>query len=356
MTDVWQYLKTCGKPIVLYGTGNGADKIMAVLNAYGIPVSDIFVSDEFYRGGAFHGFELIKFQDVQKKYEDCVIVLAFAIFRDDMLNRVKEIEKVYEVLAPEVPVFGTDYFSIDTVKKYEKEIGEVRKILADSKSLDVFDNLLQYRLTGRLANLYAAESDRQEAFDDIIKLGVKETYLDLGAYRGDTIEEFLTLTGGNYEGIVALEPDTKNYKKLCEKVEELDLDNDKVFLVNKASWNKEARMDFSGGGGRNSNLLTTDDTKVEIVTATDLDSLLAGFSKDIKPTYIKMDVEGAEQETLLGLKNTLKSKPKLAISAYHKTADLFALPLLVKELNPDYMVYLRHHPYIPDWETNLYCI
>ena len=74
-------------------------------------------------------------------------------------------------------------------------------------------------------------------------------------------------------------------------------------------------------------------------------------------TYIKMDVEGAEYETLLGCKRLIREcKPKLAVSAYHRAGDIFTLPLLIARLNPDYKIYLRHHKYLPSWESNLYCV
>ena len=74
-------------------------------------------------------------------------------------------------------------------------------------------------------------------------------------------------------------------------------------------------------------------------------------------TYIKADVEGADYETLLGMRKTIKScKPKLNFAAYHRFEDIFRLPLFTHELNPDYKIYLRHHPYIPAWDTNLYCV
>ena len=53
-TDLWNYLKNqtkAGRPVVLYGTGDGADKIMAVLEERGIPVSGIFASPGFVRDG-----------------------------------------------------------------------------------------------------------------------------------------------------------------------------------------------------------------------------------------------------------------------------------------------------------------
>ena len=54
-TDLWDYLVQAKKPILLYGMGNGADKILRVCESYGITVSDFFASDGFVRGHSFHG-------------------------------------------------------------------------------------------------------------------------------------------------------------------------------------------------------------------------------------------------------------------------------------------------------------
>ena len=73
--------------------------------------------------------------------------------------------------------------------------------------------------------------------------------------------------------------------------------------------------------------------------------------------YIKYDVEGAETEALLGSREIIaKDAPALLVSAYHRSADLFRLPLLVHELNPDYKLYLRRMAGVPAWDINLYAV
>lgn len=344
MEDVWHRLQKTSLPIVMYGTGNGADKLLDAFAQYGIPVSDIFVSDKFYRGQEFRGYTVLRYEDIQKKYSDCIIVLAFAIFRPDMLQIISSIRQNYEVLAPEMPVFGNNWFTGEYMAEHEQQIARVRNILADEKSKDVYDNLIQYRLTGELTYLDQATTPREEVFEDILHLGPEEIYVDLGAYRGDTIEEFLTLTGGQYRKIIALEPDEKNFRKLQKATEGME----NVELYPLASWSEQKVLHFDGGGGRNSSLNTGN----QIAHTTDLDSLLHGDTA----TYVKMDVEGADKETLQGMKNTLKQyQPKLAVSAYHRTEDLFLIPDLILSENSDYEIFLRHHPYIPAWETNFYC-
>jgi len=87
------------------------------------------------------------------------------------------------------------------------------------------------------------------------------------------------------------------------------------------------------------------------ISVTSLDETIYNF----KPDYIKMDIEGSEKEALIGAKEIIKDfKPKLAISLYHKAEDLWEIPLLIKELNPDYEFKIRCHNHLCI-ETVLYC-
>ena len=94
--------------------------------------------------------------------------------------------------------------------------------------------------------------------------------------------------------------------------------------------------------------------KVKEVQGVSVDSLFS--QNDTLPTFLKMDVEGAEKNTIIGCKKIIQSGCKLAISLYHRNEDIFALPLQIKELNPNFKLYVRKQLYIPAWETNLYCI
>ncbi|MBQ1350860.1 MAG: FkbM family methyltransferase, partial [Ruminococcus sp.] len=186
-------------------------------------------------------------------------------------------------------------------------------------------------------------TDKDEAFK-ILNLGDNEVYVDLGAYNGDTIDEFLHYSGGTYRKIIALEPNAKNFEKLKAHC----ADRERVTLWQLGAWSENTTLIFNNKAGRNSAVASQGvPTRVAAV-----DSLLCG----IRAGYVKADVEGADYETLLGMKNTLKAKPKLNFAAYHRTEDIFRLPLLIHALNPTYRIFLRHHPYIPAWDTNLYCI
>ena len=89
------------------------------------------------------------------------------------------------------------------------------------------------------------------------------------------------------------------------------------------------------------------------VAALSLDGVLKGEAVD----YIKYDVEGCEREAIIGSQNTiLAHRPRLLVSVYHRSEDIFALPLQIRNLKPDYKMYLRRYPYIPAWDLNLICV
>ena len=70
-----------------------------------------------------------------------------------------------------------------------------------------------------------------------------------------------------------------------------------------------------------------------------------------------MDVEGEEVATIKGGSQTiLNCKPKMLISAYHRTDDFITIPKAVFDIRDDYKLYIRHFKYLPAWDTNFYFI
>ena len=83
-----------------------------------------------------------------------------------------------------------------------------------------------------------------------------------------------------------------------------------------------------------------------------LDAVLEGACVD----YIKYDVEGSEQEALTGSqKSILAHYPTLMVSLYHRSEDLFAIPLRIHREFPAYGgFYLRRFGGVPAWDLNFY--
>ena len=341
--NVWDTLKESGKPVILYGMGLGAEKIMSVLGEYGVNIDGVFASDEFVRGHSFKGYKVMKYSEVCEKYEDFNVVLCFASHLDGVIENIKRINAEHTVFAPDVPVAGGGLFSREFIKENEEKFDFVYNALADDESRRVYLDVLNFKVSGKIEYLLDSFCDKSEVYSDILRLGKSEKIIDLGAYDGDTIREFLDATGGEYDYITALEPDEKNFKKLLKNTEEML----NISCLNMGAWDKKDTLIFSKKAGRNSKL-SADGTGVEVI---DIDSL------EIAPTFIKMDIEGAELKALCGAEKTIKKySPKLYVCAYHRNEDLFSLPLKIRELNKNYKIYFRHSKYIPAWESNFYCV
>ena len=67
-TDLWQTLTRTDKTVVMYGMGNGADKILKICERKGIAIADFFASDGFVRGHSFHGKTVLSYSAVKEKY------------------------------------------------------------------------------------------------------------------------------------------------------------------------------------------------------------------------------------------------------------------------------------------------
>ena len=341
--NVWETLKNDNKPVVLYGMGLGAEKIMDNLAQYGVEIADIFASDEFVRGHSFRGYKVLKYSEVCEKYDDFNVVLCFASHLDEVIDRIVKINSQHTVFAPDVPVAGGGLFSREFIEENEDKFDFVYDRLADEESKRVYLDILNFKVSGKIDYLLSSFADKSSVYCDILRLNNNETILDLGAYDGDTIREFCQHTNNQYNKIVALEPDEKNYKKLCKNTDGMQ----NVTLLNMGAWDKKDTLIFSKKAGRNSKL-SADGVPVEV---TDIDSL------GIDATFIKMDIEGAELKALEGAKNTInRCKPKLYVCAYHRNEDLFALPMKILDICHEYSIFFRHSKYIPSWESNFYCI
>ena len=380
MTDLWTCLANAhreGRPIVMYGMGNGADKILAVCEHYGIAVSDFFASDGFVRGHSFHGKTVLSFSDVCEKYgtDNLIVLLSFASSRPEVLSLIESVAARCELYAPDVPVCGEELFDRAFYNAHSDEIAAARSLFADEESRRVYDGIIEYKLTGCIDILRATESSPAAAYRDILHAERFATAADLGAYNGDSIRELRTYAPSLTHAI-AMESDRRNYRKLTEYAESLREAGDplRVWALNEGAWSEPTVLTFHDSGNRNagvckapaaktaSPLPSTADNKffgkVVEVTVNALDNVIAAtVGTDTRIDYVKYDVEGAEREALLGSRNTiLRDSPALLVSAYHRSADLFSLPLLVHDLNPNYRLYLRRTAGIPAWDINLYAV
>lgn len=340
--NVWTALAQADKPVVLYGMGNGADKVLAELEKRNIKAAGVMASDDFCRYQEYRGFTVQKQSDFERQFNDFMIALCFGSSLPDVTAHIRRVAEQHRLLIPNIPVAGENLMTDAFIAEHRQEIEQAYSLLADEASKIVFKGALDFYYTGELKYLDAIESDKDEVFEKILRLK-DERYLDLGAYRGDTVDEFLRYTDG-YESITAVEPNPKNYQKLCEHIAAIG----NTTALHAGIADRVGTMTISKKAGRMPVLGDTNGVEIPVTTVDQI---------DCSPTYIKIDIEGMEHQMLSGAARTLRTmKPKLNLAAYHRTEDFFSLILRLHEIDPDYRIYLRKHPYIPCWDLNIYAV
>ncbi len=350
-TDMWEELKNEKRPIMVYGMGNGADKLFERFKVLGISVAEVFASDGFVRGHSFRGYKVKSFSEIKENYPEFVIVLSFASNREDVIDMLADIDSNYDMYVPDMPVAGIEeYFDKNFYNEHYDAIIKAYKSLADDNSRAVFSSVINYKLKGRMKYLLECYSVR----DDIYSLMPVENIrviVDAGAYNGDTAREAKSYFP-NLKRIYALEPDKRNFKKL-EKYSAAETEIE-VTPINAAAWREDCEGAFLGSGNRNSTAVATAsyEHREDAVKMIKIDNITSE-----KIDYIKYDVEGAEREALIGSHNIIMSdNPKLLISLYHRSRDIFDLINTVYERYPNYSLYLRRLKCLPAWEIDLIAV
>lgn len=288
-----------GKKVLLYGAGNRG-KILARI--YGSYFDAVIDNNSKVWGKELEGLKIIALPEALEIYPDSVIVLSMKCDRDLI----------------------------------SKDL--MRRGISQNRILDMGEQIEKLR-NGQYFDL-------QE-----LKLQKEEVFVDCGAFDGDTSIEFKKWCKQNYKHIYAFEPDKDN-NCLCKQNLGEDIHKRKCTVFNKGTWSSETVLEFSKNSNEASHICEDGTEKIEVLS---IDAELLN-KRNEKVTFIKMDIEGAELETLKGASQIIKEqKPKLAICVYHKPEDIFTIPEYLRTLNPDYKFYLRHYTFAA-WDTVLYAI
>ncbi len=222
--------------------------------------------------------------------------------------------------------------------------------LCDDVSRLEFAAQIEWRCTLNYDCLPAPRPLPQIYFDTELVRLEKEVLVDCGAFDGDTIRVFLDKVGSEFEFLYALEPDALNRARLEAYIASLPENiGRRCAILPYGASDHDGRESFEAMSTTGIRLSSCGAESIEVRR---LDAILDGPA----PTFIKMDIEGAEPEALEGAKEVVHSaRPILAVCAYHKCHHLWQLPVILKRLLPEYHVLLRRYA-DECWETVYYAI
>jgi len=253
-------------------------------------------------------------------------------------------------VAPILPVQGyfwkfpqvfLPYYSFDlpsTFLEARDQLFHVAELLEDRISLDQFIGQLRWRLRLEPDVLPSASPESQYFPSDLVPRTLRGLFVDCGAYDGDTIRALMDHVGPLLPPVVAYEPDPHNHARLLEWSRTLP----REILANmdfraKAVGSAAGNVSFSGEGDAASRI---DMAGTDVVPVVRLEEDLKG--QDIG--FLKMDLEGFEQEALLGASCLLGGAGQFAaVCIYHRPDDFWRIPAFMAKHFLHHRFHVRTH-------------
>jgi FkbM family methyltransferase len=339
-----------GRRIVIYGAGGLGRRILAGLRANGVEPLAFADQNPAASSGAVSGVPIYSPTEAVRLFGfDSVFVVA--VWNPVASGGIAEIsamlaERGCRRIVPFVWLFWKypetflPYYLWDLPSRALAQAEHVRSafdLFEGVRSQMEFIRQLGLRLTGDVKCLGGVTDGVQYFPERLFRPRSDEYFVDCGAYDGDTLISFAKWTGGRFQGAMALEPDPANFAALKRCVAEKPELHGRVQSVHAAVGASRSKVQFAASGLASAAISADGAIAVDCLP---LDEVLEGEA----PTYIKMDIEGAEMDALNGSASILDShQPLLAICAYHTQDHLWRIPLRIRELTSGARLLLRPH-------------
>lgn len=336
-----------GRPIILFGAGGvGQFAAQKLLNKK-IKISAFCDNNPEKHGTQILNIPVISYDTLKEKFKDALVIITLGPqkYCDQVIRQLKS-DNIFSDFIKSDGFYLFSKTEIDTI--VNNQINSFKNIyekLEDRRSQHVFINKLNYMISGDRKYLQGIQDPDQYFCKDFIKLSYNDIFIDCGGYDGKNSIDFIKLTGNDEAHAIIFEPDYSNIKLLEENTKTYK----NITIIPSATWSHDCDLKISMTSGQGSAISDFGET---VIHARSIDSVLNGE----KASFIKMDVEGAEYESLLGAEKTIRNyRPLLAVCLYHSFEDHWRLPELIFSMCPNYTFYIRNH-YDSEVETVFYAI
>ena len=210
-----------GAPIIMFGTGEKSRGTLPILLSYGISPA-CFCDNDPAKWGKLHitpsgEYDIFSPKQCRQQYPNAVYVLCVSAGNYPAVVQSLRGCRVYSCcypfkVDPQMLAFPDD--------AQHRVLQEMANALADETSREVFHAAINYKLNGDLAPLLAI-SEGDGYFDPLPAKCWEsgDTYIDCGAYSGDTMIQFLCFCQGRYGKIRLFEGDHNNCAWLRKMVD-----------------------------------------------------------------------------------------------------------------------------------------
>jgi FkbM family methyltransferase len=340
------------KSIAIYGCGNLGRKLAGALRDMGMPAIAFVDGNRGLWGKTVTGLPVYSIDEAARLFGRTAVIVV-AVWSPGPDRRFDLIRNTLQAAGCEnvvhfLPLFWKyaetllPHYRLDLPSRLLTQrdlVTRAFQLFEDESSRSEFLVQLKWMLLGEAHAVPPGDPIEDTYFPtNLFRLTEKESFVDCGAFDGDTLRSFFDRTNRVFDAVVAYEPDPTNYIKLNKYIHSLPTQmRQKICIEQCALGSVQGVARFEAMGSVSSSITTGGSIEVSLQR---LDDSL----QDVVPTYIKIDIEGAEVDALKGGEGVIQHyHPKLAVCVYHTQDHLWQIPLEIKRLNPDSSFYLRRY-------------
>lgn len=357
-----QFASPYAGTVVLFGAGGLGRRTLAGLGRHGVKPVAFADNKPATWGRQIAGVPVLAPKAAAQRYGNraaFVVTIWGALGRDRMRDRIGQLQRLgcarvmsFGPLYWRYPEGLLPHYGADLPHKLHEQADAVRaafELWGDETSRREYVSQIRWRLHLDFDCLADPVAHNIYFPRDLCALSPEEVFVDCGAFDGDTLRLFMQESGEAFRKIVAFEPDPANFLLLKENTSHMPgADRQAISVFQAATGARRERVRMTALSNMSSSV-GEGDVEVDSVA---LDEVLG----EPPPTYLKMDVEGAEMDTLLGAARIVREHaPVLAVCCYHRQDHLWKIPLLIRSFNPDYHFFLRPHD-LEMWDLVCYAI
>jgi len=343
-----------GRPLVLMGSGGLGRRALAGLRAAGVSPLAFADNDLSRQGTDQDGLRVLSPEDAAREF-GATAAFVVTIWGANSPHRFAHSRAQLHELGCDVVVpfpylfwkYDRDllpHYLVDLPHHVLEQADDVRRgyaLWSDDASRAEYVAQVRLRLLADFDGLSHPVAHPQYFPDDLYEWRDDEVIVDGGAYDGDSLRSLVVLHGDAFKKVIAFEPDPANFAKLGATVAALPREwRERIVTLRMALGDASDTLPMVASGTASSSMGAGAGGATVQVAVEPLDDVIGAD----RPTLVKLDIEGAEPEALLGARRTITTNgPVCAICVYHRQDHLWRLPLMLHEFRDDYAFFLRPH-------------
>lgn len=333
------------KPILIYGAGGFGVEMLRHLRRTGLSAAAA-LDRRAAEISSLEGVPVYTAEEAPFDRDDCVVLFSIVMDREargGIIANLRDLgyTEIVESQSLRCLLVHPDDRGAESISDYyHRRAADVRRaegLFTDGHSLGVYRSSVYAHATGDYSACSQWESPMAEQyFPPDIPLGKGyQRFLDCGGYTGDSVAQVLEREQ-TIEACAVFEPDCGNYARMAGRLADLEVRIGQRWLFPCAVSDGANICGFAQGTGSGA-LSEQGDCAVQTVS---LDQAVPDF----RPTFLKMDIEGAEPAALRGARGIItRDRPDLAICVYHAVNHIWDIPLLLDSWDLGYRFFLRSY-------------